>query len=59
LGKRANKRKARINESSRDKGILLKAVGESYLKDSCPYTHKIHIKDQGKKAVNWMILDLL
>jgi hypothetical protein len=29
----------------------------SYLTDGCTYT--IHIKGQGKEAVNWMVLGLL
>jgi hypothetical protein len=43
--------KVQINESSRSKGILLKAVKKKvYLTDSYIYTHTVHIKDQDKEA---------
>jgi hypothetical protein len=40
-------------------GGAVKKEKKSYLKDSCAYTHRVHIKDQDKEAVNWIVLDLL
>jgi hypothetical protein len=31
----------------------------SYLTDGRTYTQRVHNKDQGKDAVNWLVLDLL
>jgi hypothetical protein len=30
-------------------------VKKDDLTDSCTYTHTVHIKDQGKEAVNWIL----
>jgi hypothetical protein len=43
--------------STEGRGIAV--VKTNYLTDSCTYTHRVHIKDQGKEGVNWMVRYLL